>query len=155
MRSNIHHLGLAAAAALAITAMPALAEVKNPTKDEAVDMVKKAVAHYKKAGKDKALADFSIKGGPFSVGELYVFSSDLTGKVTSHGANAKLIGREQAPLKDADGKLFVQEILDKAKAGKTGWTDYKWANPVSKELEQKTAYCEPLDGQVICAGVYK
>jgi cytochrome c len=153
MKKFAHCLTLAVAAA--VLALPAAAEVKNATKDEALAMIKKASAHYKKVGKDKALADFSTKGGAFTDRDLYVYTADMTGKVTSHGANEKLLGRDLMQLKDADGKLFIVEILDKVKAGKSGWTDYKWVNPVSKEIEQKSAYCEPLDGQVICAGVYK
>lgn len=146
---------LTLAVAAAVLALPAVANAKNATKEEALAMIKKAIAHYKKVGKDKALADFSTKGGPFTDRDLYVYSADMTGKVTSHGANEKLLGRDLMQLKDADGKLFIVEILERAKAGKSGWTDYKWVNPVSKEIEQKTAYCEPLDSQVICAGVYK
>lgn len=153
MKTLIRCLTLAAACALA--GGPALAEVKHASKEEALAMVKKAVAHYKKVGKDKALADFNAKSGQFIDRDLYVYTSDMTGKVTSHGANEKLLGRDLMQLKDADGKLFIVEILERAKAGKTGWTDYKWANPVSKEVESKSAYCEPLDGQVVCAGAYK
>lgn len=146
---------VALTATLACSALSVSAAATNGTKDEAMAMIKKATAHYKKVGKEKALADFTTKGGPFTDRDLYVYTADLTGKVTSHGANDKLLGRDLMQLKDADGKLFIVEILDKVKAGKSGWTDYKWVNPVSKDIEQKTAYCEPLDNQVICVGVYK
>ena len=115
-------------------------------------MVKKAVAHDKKVGKDKALADFNAKSGPFIDRDLDVYTADMTGKVTSHGANEKLLGRDLMQLKDADGKLFIIQILDRAKRGKAGWTNDKWANPVTKEIEAKSAYCEPHDAQVVCAG---
>jgi len=51
----------------------------------------------------------------------------------SHGANKKLIGQHILGNKDTDGKLFIQEILDKAQKQGTGWVDYKWSNPVSKK----------------------
>ena len=143
------------ALAAALFSGGALAQVKHGSKDEAQAMVKKAVAHYKAAGKDKALADFNQKGGAFTDRDLYVYTTDLNGKCTSHGANEKLVGRDLLQLKDADGKGFVGEILEKAKAGKGAWTDYKWPNPVSKEIEAKTTYCEPHDNQVFCVGAYK
>jgi len=133
----------------------AAAEAKHGSKDEAMALTKKAVAHYKSAGRDKALADFSQKGGSFTDRDLYVFATDMSGKNVAHGANEKLIGRDLLPLKDADGKAFVVEFVEKAKSGKSGWTDYKWPNPVTKEIESKTSYCEPVDGLAICVGAYK
>lgn len=143
------------AVAGALSCGPALAQVKHATKDEAQALTKKAVAHYKSAGRDKALADFSQKGGAFTDRDLYVFVTDTGGKNVAHGANEKLIGRDLLQIKDADGKAFVVEFIEKAKAGKSGWTDYKWPNPVSKEIEAKTTYCEPHDNLVFCVGAYK
>ena len=143
------------AAALFAFGPAVFAQTKHATKDEAVAMVKKAVSHFKAAGRDKALADFSVKGGAFSAGDLYVFAQDFTGKNLAHGANEKLIGRDLLGLKDVEGKAFVAEYIERGKAGKSGWTDYKWPNPVTKEVEAKTTYCEPVDTLVICAGVYK
>lgn len=133
----------------------ASAEIKHGTKDEAVALVKKAVAHFKAAGAQKAFADFNTKGGPFTDRDLYVFATDMTGKALAHGANDKLVGKDLLQLKDADGKAFVVEMLDKGKAGKPAWTDYKWPNPVTKELEAKTTYCEPAEGHLFCVGAYK
>jgi signal transduction histidine kinase len=147
---------LAAATSLAlVAAAPAFAQAKNGSKDEAVAMVKKAVAHIKAAGKAKAFADFTAKASPFVDRDLYVYTADMTGKVAAHGANEKLIGRDLKQIKDADGKVFVAEILEKAQGGKPAWTDYKWVNPTNKEIEQKSAYCEPTEGHVVCVGVYK
>lgn len=153
LSSTLSLTALALAGALFATG--ACAQAKHGSKEEAQALVKKALAHYKSVGKDKALADFSQKGGPFTDRDLYVFSTDLNGKATSHGANEKLIGRDLLQIKDADGKAFVNEILDKSRTGKGGWVDYKWPNPVSKEIEAKTTYCEPHDNQVFCVGAYK
>lgn len=133
----------------------ALAQVKHGSKEEAQAMAKKAVAHFKSVGKDKALADFSQKGGAFTDRDLYVFTMDTNGKATAHGANEKLVGRDLQQLKDADGKAFVVEMLEKGKSGKGAWTDYKWPNPVTKEIEAKTTYCEPFESQIFCVGAYK
>lgn len=138
-----------------LSCSPALAQVKHASKEEAQALAKKAVAHYKSAGRDKALAEFSQKGGPFTDRDLYVFVTDANGKSLAHGANEKLIGRDLLALKDADGKAFVVEFVDRVKSGKAGWTDYKWPNPVTKEIEAKTTYCEPHDNMVFCVGAYK
>lgn len=141
------------AATLALTGTAHAAE--HASKTEAQALVKKAVAHYKSVGRDKAFADFNQKGGSFTDRDLYVFVSEFTGKSLSHGANDKLIGRDLLPLKDVDGKAFVVAMIDQAKTGKAGWTDYKWPNPQSKEIEAKTSYCEPLESMIVCVGAYK
>lgn len=153
MKAILSLAALAVAGSLACA--PAFAQVKHGSKDEAQALAKKAVAHYKSAGRDKAFPDFSQKGGPFTDRDLYVFVTDVSGKTLAHGANEKLIGRDMLALKDADGKAFVVEFVDRIKSGKAGWTDYKWPNPVSKEIEAKTTYCEPHDNMVFCVGAYK
>jgi len=61
------------------------------TKEEAVAMVKKAMASIKEQGPDKAYAEISNKTGPFTDRDLYVVVYGLDGKVLAHGANEKLI----------------------------------------------------------------
>jgi signal transduction histidine kinase len=80
---------------------------------------------------------------------------DPNGVVVSHGANAKLIGQKLIDLKDSDGKKFVQAILDEAKAKGKGTMDYKWTNPSSKKVEQKSTFFEKVGDLVIVCGFYK
>jgi signal transduction histidine kinase len=54
-----------------------------------------------------------------------------------------------------DGKPFMKEILTKAAASDNGWVDYKWANPVSKEVQPKSAYFEKVGDMIISTGYYK
>lgn len=123
--------------------------------EEAQAMVKKAVAYMKSNGKEKALTEFSNSKGQFIDRDLYVSVYDMKGYVVAHGVNAKLIGKDVSELKDADNKPFIKEILAKAKSTGHGWVDYKWVNPVSKEIQQKSAYLEKADDVVIATGFYK
>lgn len=126
------------------------------TKDEAVAMVKKGVAHVKSAGKDKAYADISDKANAdFHHQDLYLTVYQLDGTVKAHGANAKMIGKNLIELKDIDGKAFVKERVDLAKTNATFWQDYKFTNPETKKIEPKTMYCEKLEDTVVCGGIYK
>lgn len=131
------------------------ADTTHGTKDEAQALAKKAVARLKSAGKEKAFTDFDQKGGAFSDRDLYVFVTDFSGKTLAHGGNEKLIGRDMIQLKDVDGKAFIAAMIDQAKTGKAGWTDYKWPNPTTKEMEAKSTYCEPVDSMIVCVGTYK
>lgn len=125
------------------------------TADEAMAMVKKAVAYMKANGKDKTLAEVSNNKGQFVDRDLYLSVYDLNGNVLAHGTNAKLIGKDVSALKDADGKEFIKEILTKAKSSGKGNADYKWPNPVSKAIEAKTVYFEKADDLVFSSGYYK
>ncbi len=37
----------------------------------------------------------------------------------------------------------------------SGWIDYKWPNPVTKAVEQKSTYVEKVDDVVVGCGIYK
>lgn len=143
------------AATVASTLMLSAAFAANQaTKPEAVAMAQKAAAYLKTNGKDKAYPEFNNKTGQFVDRDLYVIVIDLGGNVVAHGANDKLIGKPLMQIKDADGKAFVADMVAVAKTGKPGWVDYKWPNPVSKEIEAKSTYVEPSGDVFIGVGVY-
>ena len=97
----------------------------------------------------------ATRPAPFTDRDLYVVVYAMDGMVRAHGANEKMIGKNLIELKDVDGKPFVQERIDMAKANATFWQDYKFTNPVTKKIEPKSMYCERLDDTVVCGGIYK
>jgi cytochrome c len=123
--------------------------------DEAVALVKKAVAYLNANGKDKAVAEFNSASGQFVMKDLYVFINDMNGGSVAHGGNPKLVGRSMIELKDADGKYFIKEMGEVAKTKGKGWVDYKWLNPVTKALEAKSTYVEKVGDLVVGCGIYK
>jgi len=140
------------AAAVGLSAGSALA---GASKDDAVAMVKKAVAAIKADGGDKVYPAISDKTGTFVKDDLYVVVYQFDGKVLAHGANAKFIGKDMIDAQDVDGKLYVKERVELAGKQPSFWQDYKFVNPVSKKVEPKEMYCERLDETAVCAGVYK
>jgi len=128
---------------------------QQATADEAVAMVKKGVAFIKANGKDKAYAEITSKEGRFRDRDLYLVVYGLDGKVWAHGQNTRMVGKVVIDLRDIDGKEFVRERVELAKAKPTFWQDYKFTNPVSKKIEPKQMYCERLDDTVVCGGIYK
>ena len=123
-------------------------------KDEAKALVKKTAAFLKANGREKTLTEISNPKGQFVKGELYIFAIDMNGVTLAHGANPKLVGKNMIDLKDPDGKPFIREFVNTAKKG-SGWVDYKWTNPVSKKIEEKTSYIESAGEFLLAAGVYK
>ncbi|HZX31856.1 MAG TPA: cache domain-containing protein [Rhodocyclaceae bacterium] len=121
--------------------------------NEAKAMADKAVAAVKSLGADKAFAEFSQKDNPaWHNKDCYVFVVKYDGMVGAHGGNAALVGKNVLDMKDADGQPFQKLMIDKAKTG-SGWVDYKWSNPVSKEISAKSSYVQPLPGLNALAGV--
>ncbi|WP_420412003.1 cache domain-containing protein [Roseibium sp.] len=124
------------------------------TADEATAMLDKAVAHYASAGADQALKDFTASDKGWQDRDLYVFCFDEAGTTVAHGANGKLIGKNLSKLKDADGKAFVMDLVSAGKSG-GGWVDYRWPNPVSKKIEQKSSVVKPAGDHICGVGIYK
>jgi signal transduction histidine kinase len=139
--------------ALAVSQAALAAEFGTPAQAEA--MVKKAVAEIKANGKDKAFAEISNPKGKFIDRDLYVFVYDMSGKCVAHGFNQKMIGKELIDMKDPDGKFYVKERVEIAKTKGKGWQDYKFTNPLSKKVENKTAYIEKVDDLIVGCGAYK
>jgi cytochrome c len=79
----------------------------------------------------------------------------MNGKVLAHGQNIKMIGKDLYEVTDADGKAYVKERIEIAKSKGKGWQNYKFSNPVTKKIEDKTAYIEKYEDVIVGSGVYK
>jgi signal transduction histidine kinase len=73
----------------------------------------------------------------------------------AHGQNLKMIGKELIDMKDADGKEFVKERVEIAKTKGSGWQEYKFTDPLTKQIEQKRAYVERHEDLIFGSGIYK
>jgi len=139
-----------------LAASPAALAADKGTPDEAVAMVKRAVALIKSDGKDKA---FAAIGDPantsFHDRDLYIYVYDLNGVALAHGNNPKMVGKPLIGLKDNEGKPMIKEMVDLAKTKGSGWVDFKWPNPVTKAVEAKSGYVEKVDDMLVGSGIYK
>ena len=129
-------------------------EEKRASKAEAQAMVKKAIEYYKKNGKDKALAEFVRKDGPFVDRDLYVTVYTLQGDALAH-INPKMVGKNMMDLRDPTGKYHIKERMEAAAKGTSGWQDFQFFNPVNKKIEPKEMYWEKHDNLVFACGSYK
>jgi cytochrome c len=127
------------------------------SKDEAVAMVKRVQEMFKNDGAAatfKAVSDPSTK--EFHDRDLYVFIYDMSGVCVAHGARPALIGKNLIDIKDQDGKYLIREMVDLLKTKQSGWIDYKWPNPQTNKIEDKSSYVEKLgDNYFVGVGVYK
>ncbi|HEY8100626.1 MAG TPA: cache domain-containing protein [Burkholderiaceae bacterium] len=124
--------------------------------DEAVAFVKKAVTYLKKHGKEKAYADFAdLHNKQFHDRDLYIFVYDLKGICVAHGNNPKMVGKDLSQMKDANGKTIIQDFIELVNTKGSGWVEYSWPNPVTKNVEAKSSYIVKVDDILLGAGIYK
>jgi len=124
------------------------------TKDDAMAMVKNAVAVIKAEGPEKAYADFD-NDGQYSKGELYVMVRTFDGVVLARATNPKLVGKTLSDQQDVDGKYFLLDLGDLGRKQASFWYDFKFVNPETKKIQTKGMYCESLNQTIVCVGVYR
>ena len=125
------------------------------SKGDAVALVKKAAALVDSIGVEEAIKVFNNPEGGFVSGALYVFGYDTAGVIVTHPKNAKLIGKDLLNVPDVDGKFFRKEIVEVAKESGSGWVDYKYKNPETNKVQDKTTYIQKVEGIILCCGIYK
>ena len=84
-----------------------------------------------RGGRQRALAIFNDRQGPFVDRDLYVFCMGREYKITAH-VDVGMRGVDVATLKDPDGKQIGREMIEIAKRRGGGSLEYRWVNPVSK-----------------------
>jgi signal transduction histidine kinase len=125
------------------------------TKEEAVALVKKAIEFIKANGRDKGFEEFSNPKGQFVDRDLYIVVYDMNAKCLAHGQKKSMVGKDLIDFKDTDGKEFMKERVALMKANNTAWQDYKFMNPVTKQIEPKSMYLEKFEDVIVGAGIYK
>jgi signal transduction histidine kinase len=128
------------------------------TPAQAENIVKRAIVYAQENGMDKLIAQTNQADGRFHVGsgsELYLIILDKDGILRANGYKKDLVGTDRMVVKDPDGKFYMREVLKMANTKGSGWVDYKFPNPLTNKVEQKTTYCEAFKGYAICCGIYK
>lgn len=121
---------------------------------EAKVLLKKAIAFYKTNGQEKALAAFNDRPGQFVDQELYIFALDINGRILAHGTKPEWIGKNMTGIRDAHEKNFIREIVTVAKTTGTGNVQYRWENPRTLAVEQKSSYVENVNGVILGCGYH-
>jgi signal transduction histidine kinase len=144
---------LAAALFLAVCS-PSWAAPDRGSAEEAVAMVKKVIDDMKKNGKDKVIQDVQSQNPRYKDRDLYVFISSIKGITLANGSNPKTAGKDLSDIRDVDGKPMGKERFEMARTKGKGWQDYRWPDPLTKEIKKKSVYLERYDDLVISCGIY-
>jgi signal transduction histidine kinase len=119
--------------------------------DEAKAMAVRAAEYLKANGPDKAFPAFNAKDGPWHDRDLYVIVQNDKGIMLMHGNNPGLAGKSVAALRDPGGRSISDEVIAIEDAG---WVNFKWQNPLTSKIEQKTEYIVRVGEYRVGVGAY-
>ncbi|MCH8498081.1 MAG: methyl-accepting chemotaxis protein [Marinobacter sp.] len=73
----------------------------------------------------------------------YFFVTDQQGTMLVHGANPRLEGVNIMGMEDAEGRRFVEELINSARRGENRFVEYLWENP-GQAMAPKLSYSRYL-----------
>ena len=122
----------------------AISDLASP--DDARAMVRNAVDFYRKNGRELFLKEINNPQSKFCKGDLYAFAYDQNMTMLAHPVKPELVGQNLLDKKDwSGGKYFRRELQQIAQSKGSGWVDYEYENPASKQRDPKTTYVERAD----------
>jgi uncharacterized protein len=150
-RSFVASLTIALLAASAFTANAA----QFGTRDEAVALVKRVQDKFKKDGPEATFN--AVNAGQFNDRDLYPFIHTIDGTLhVANGAFPGIRGKNLHDMRDQDGKFTTQDFMRIATtAPYHGWSDFRWRNPKTGTIDEKSAWIERMGEFLIGVGIYK
>lgn len=140
---------------LCLTPLTAAAAERG-TADDAMIMVTEAIELFETSGRDALLSAISDpENTQFHYLDLFVLVWDAEGVLIGHGLNSPLVGQNTLHITDVDGVPFIEMSLSTALELGGGWVSYRWEDPITKEIAEKSTYVLPLDDNMIVGvGIY-
>lgn len=122
-------------------------------KEFAVDAVNDALSLIRTMGKD-AFPTLRDTASEFVYKDTYIFVLDTLYNTLVNPADPSLEGKNQKDMKDASGKLFIQEIVKVATDNGQGWVDYLWPKPGSSKAVRKSSFVKKITvrGEILVVG---
>ena len=127
-------------------------------KEQAEELVNKAMRLIKKNGVAQALKIIGDKNGPLVKGDMYVFAGS-TERMTllAHPIDPqKLVGPDLSEIKDIKGKAFFGQFVETARNKGAGWVTYWWPKPGEEKASLKSTFIRAVPGHplYLACGVY-
>ena len=136
----------------------ASAAAQSATRPTAEALVKEGVAFLKANGKDAFVAEVQKASGRFHRrpdSTLYLFAHNLDCVVVAEGNNTAAVGLNRTNVKDPDGKFLVREMVKAGQQKGGGWVDYKWPNPTTNKVQDKSTFSLAEAGIVVSCGYFR
>ena len=125
------------------------------TRDEAVALVKRVQETFKKQGPEATFR--IINSGAFNDRDLYPFVHTIDGTLhVANGAWPGIRGKNLHDMRDQNGKYTTQDFMRIASTSPYhGWSDFRWRNPKTNTVDEKSAWIERMGKYLIGVGIYK
>jgi uncharacterized protein len=138
-----------------IASVPPVRAAEFGTRDEAVALVRRVQEKFKKDGPEATFR--AINTGAFNERDLYPWVHTIDGTLhVANGAFPQIRGKNLHDMRDQDGKFTTQDFMKIASAPPYhGWSDFRWLNPKTSTVEDKSAWVERMGDYLIGVGIYK
>ncbi|PKN19050.1 MAG: histidine kinase [Deltaproteobacteria bacterium HGW-Deltaproteobacteria-6] len=125
----------------------ASAQEKKATLAQAKEFNKKLVAYAGEAGCEKSFAEINNVKSIWNTTYANAFSAagDWKGTTLAHGRVPVMTGTNTMAVKDADGKTFIKECIEKCQKSGYAEVGYRWFNPKLKKAEARTLIATVVD----------
>ena len=128
--------------------------LQQGTAEEAVVLVRKAVALYRSGPREQFLGRITDKAAGFHDRDMYVFVLDASGRYLAFGGNPAKVGTRVQDIPGIAGDQLVYDIVTQAQQG-PGWVEYDITNPASGAVQTKMSFVSQVDDWYVGCGVYK
>jgi uncharacterized protein len=125
------------------------------TREEAIAMVKRVQEKFKKDGPEATFKAINAK--VWVDRDLFPWSYRISdGMNMANAVFPAVRGKPLIDLKDQDGKFIVQEWIRIATTPPYhGWSDYRWPNPITNTIDEKSSWIERMGDYVVGVGIHK
>jgi TRAP-type uncharacterized transport system substrate-binding protein len=141
---------------MAAVSVPSADAAEHGTRAEAVAMVKRVQARVAKDGLEAALRAINSGAKEFNDRDIFAFVLDFNGLNRANSSTPAVTGKNIFDLKDQDGRFIVRDMIALAKEKGSGWMNYRWLNPATKTIEDKSTYVERIgENHLVGVGIYR
>ncbi len=144
-------------ALLAATSIFGVQAAEFGTRDEAVAMVHRVREKFKKDGPEATFKAINDMAPGFVDRDLFPYVHKIDGTLlVACGPIAAIRGKNLHDMKDQDGKFTTQDFMRIATtAPYHGWSDYRFLNPKTNTVEDKSAWIERMGDYFVGVGIYR
>ena len=118
-------------------------------------MVQRVQEKFRKDGPEATFR--AINAGLFNDRDLYPWVHTIDGTLhVANGAFPGIRGKNLHDMRDQDGKFTTQEFMRIATTPPYhGWSDFRWKNPQTGSIDDKSAWVERMGNYLVGVGIYK
>jgi len=144
-------------ALLAATSIFPVQAAEFGSRDEAVAMVHRVQEKFKKDGPEATFKAINDMAPGFMDRDLFPYVHKIDGtQLVAIGPIAAIRGKNLHDMKDQDGKFTTQDFMRIATTPPYhGWSDYRFLNPKTNTVDQKSAWIERMGDYLVGVGIYR